>query len=103
MVCGAEAAKERMLAPKGNEFLDGNGVLNQNISHQASIVDEYFMVVGAHLEELIQKKIANNEYVDFAKLLPHDRLTREEDNRMEKVNRDGATFFMPVSDREVNG
>ena len=43
------------------------------------------------------------EYIDFAKLLPRDRLMCEENNQMEIVCKGGLTYFVPVSDREANG
>ena len=41
------------------------------------------------------------EYIDFAKLLPKDRITKTDDHRLELVYKGGATFFSPVSDREL--
>ena len=71
--------------------------------HQAAVVDENYVIIGGHLDENLRNKILNHEYVDFARLLPKDRLQREEDHRMEIVNRNGARFFVPVSDRETAG
>ena len=50
-----------------------------------------------YVDETIKDRIENGEYVDFARLLPRDRFQIEEDNRMEIVNRDGKTFFVPAS------
>ena len=44
--------------------------------------------------------MVNYEYVDFAKLIPKDRITKVEDHRMELIFRGGPTYFVPVSDRE---
>ena len=58
-------------------------------SHHPSIVDEDYLVVGNFIEDHIRQQILNGEYVDFARLLPRDRLAFEEDNRMEIVNKNG--------------
>ena len=64
-------------------------------------VDEEYMVMGSHLDETICKRIVNNEYVDFAKLLPCDKFSLEEDRCMELVNHNEMSFWSPVADREV--
>ena len=96
MLREAEASKAKMLATKGryhvNEF--------ENRVHSTMVDDEYLMI-GAHLDETLIKKIVNHEYVDFAKLLPQERLAHEEDHRMELISRNGMTYWAPVSDREV--
>ena len=110
MVREAEAGKARAMATPGNEnvqahifdmspeqFIDAGGLNRQ----QANVVDENYMLMG-NVEETLKLKIINNEYVDLARLLPKDRLSREEDHRMELISKGGATFFVPVADREVN-
>ena len=61
------------------------------------MVDESYVVVGAHLDENMVSKISEGKYVDFSKLIPHDRIVAEEDVRMEMVMRNGRTFWSPVS------
>ena len=61
------------------------------------MVDEDYLLVAAHVDEGTQRKIANQEYVDFAKLVPRDRVLSEEDSRLESVNRGGHTYFVPAS------
>ena len=51
----------------------------------------------------LQNKIWNHEYIDFARLKPLDKVTKEDDHCMELVSRGGQTFFVPVSDRETTG
>ena len=67
------------------------------------MVDESYQIVGNSVDESTKTKIINHEYVDFAQLIPHDKLTKEEDKCMELVNKGGLTFFVPVSKRESNG
>ena len=90
-----------MAATPGNDRFVAN---QMRVSiHQAAVVDENYVIIGGHLDENLRNKIFNHEYVDFARLLPKDRMQREEDHRMEIINRNGATFFVPVSDRETAG
>ena len=48
-------------------------------------------------------RIVNNEYIDFARLLPKDRVTSEDDHWMELISKGGQTFSVPVVDHEVSG
>ena len=56
-----------------------------------------------HLDQALQQKIVNNEYVDFARLLPksHTASGGINDHRMELISKGGLTFFVPVSDHEA--
>ena len=67
------------------------------------LVDEDYLVVGNYVEEHIRQRIENGEYVDFARLLPRDRLLMEEEGRLEIVNRNGRTFFVPATDSTDTG
>ena len=114
MVKEAEASKARMFATPGkmNNLTNvmnamnptaGNAINWPELSSDimiSTLVDEEYLIIGSHIDETMQRKILNNEYIDFAKLLPRDRLVQEEDHRMELVNKGGLTFFMPVADRE---
>ena len=76
----AEAAKARIFEVQGNN------------SHLSAILDENYLAIGSHVEESLRKKIGVGEYVDFAKLMPKDKVNNEEDNRMEMVNKGGMSF-----------
>ena len=52
------------------------------------------------MDDNTRHKIGNAEYVDFAKLMPKDRVANEDDQRMEIVNRGGMTYWLPVGDHE---
>ena len=84
----AKAAKARILPNKvkGNDY------------KFIAQMDEDYLVVGGHIDEGMQSKIINGEYVDFGKLLPRDRIASEEDSHLELVMRNGKTFWMPVSE-----
>ena len=79
----AEVSKLRIAATPGN------------ISHA---VDEVYLVIGGHVDEITKTKIVNHENVDFARLLPKDRIVKEDDHCMELINKGGFTYFIPVAD-----
>ena len=61
--------------------------------------DYDYIVIGGHVDNMLQEKIMAGAYVDFCKLLPKDRITSEEDNgRMDLVVRNGKAFWIPISD-----
>ena len=78
--------------------------LNSEYVHSA-MVDENYLVLRSHIDDGTKQKIARGEYVNFAKLLPKDRiLTLEEPQRLEMMTKDGHVFWMPVSDHtKING
>ena len=71
------------------------------VGMHSTVVDEEYLVIGGHVDSALQQRIINFEYIDFARLLPKDRLGGSEDHHFELVVRRGATFFAPVSNREV--
>ena len=113
----AEASKARIFNPPGmlnnipNEGqskykVNEAGRAGKVISEQAltaAVMDQNYTMVGNNLEPNLQEKIKKGEYVDFARLIPRDRVSTGEDHRMECINKGGQTFFVPVADREVAG
>ena len=99
-----EASKVCLLNTPGKSY--GNllpiNTVNNLERIQTTSVDENYMMLG-FIEESLFDKIIKHEYVDFARLIPKDKLLMEEDNRMELVSRGGSTFFVPVADRETQG
>ena len=65
------------------------------------MVDKEYAIIGAHVDKSIRKKIIVGDYVDFSRLISHDRLIQENDKRMEIVSKNGQTYFQPVSERET--
>ena len=63
-------------------------------------IDNDYQMLSSHLDDSMRKKILTFEYIDFARLLPKNRV-RDDDQRMEIVNRNGMTYLSPVSDREA--
>ena len=97
----AEANKARLLPNPGN---NNSRIVNWQVNQGASSsVDDNYLVIGSHVDSNLQAKIVNHEYVDFARLLPKDRISKEDDNRLEIINKGGLTYFAPVADREMVG
>ena len=98
----SEAKKINMFRTPGNEIENSNmGSQGISATQHSAVVDENYVSIGSHIENSLKEKIKNGEYVDFARLLPRDRLAPEEP-RLEIVNRGGQTFFVPV-DRDSGG
>ena len=74
-----------------------------NRVHHPTVVDENYLIIDNYVDEGTRLKIENGEYIDFARLLPRDRLSIEEDNRMEIVNKNGKTYFVPATDLDHTG
>ena len=102
----AEAAKVRLYGTPGRGQCHKNAInwpVPMPVGGEfAALVDENYLVIGSHVDRILQLKIASNEYVDFARLIPKNRqsFSRHEDHRMELVSKGGFTYFVPVSDRE---
>ena len=103
----AEASKARLFASKGTYSNVNNpnwGLLNEMRNEKgtkASDVDDKYLVIRSHVDVSIQQKIINNEYVDFAKLLPKNRFgNRDEETRLELVTCGGAMYFVPANDKD---
>ena len=107
----AEAKNATLYATPGNQQL-GQGALgnwlgaqalpNSTTNQLASTVDENYLVIRSHVDAALQQKIVENQYVDFAQLLPKNKVNREEDHRMEIISKGGLTYFVPVADRETS-
>ena len=61
----------------------------------STMVDENFLLVAAHVDEVTQNKIKNGEYVNFSKLLPRDRVLAEEETRLQLIQKNGHTYWVP--------
>ena len=88
MIQQAEAAKACMFAATGNNN-------NPHLVSPSVLIDEGYIVVGAHLDDQMISKIKAGEYVDFGKLIPRDKII-DDDGRMELCIRNGKTFWMPA-------
>ena len=93
LIKDAETAKARILDVPGmnlsSEFM------------KSALMDETFLLVASHLDQTTHEKIINGEYVDFARLIPRDRVLSEDDNRMQLVMRGNQSFWVPISQSEA--
>ena len=87
----AEQSKARIFAPPGNF---------SHFPRTDEHIDDDFLVVAAHVDEITRVKIIKGEYIDFVKLIARDKVTLEEDLLMEMVNKGGIPHWVPVSERE---
>ena len=71
---------------------------HHRVSSFTAQMDEDYLVVVNHIDQLTQEKIQSGEYVDFSKLISKDKILLEEDGRLELVIRNGKTFWSPVSE-----
>ena len=108
------AYKEKTLEEKANEtireaeqsraqLLDipGKGFSVQDFKAQSILdMDNDYQMIDAHVDETMRKHILNFDFIDLSKLLSKNKV-REEDARLEIVNRNGMTFLSPVSERDA--
>ena len=86
----AERAKERMLTVPGK--------IEDRILLHSVMIDESYLLVAAHIDENMRRKILQFDYVDFSRLLLGDRVVQEEDQHLTFVNKGGTPFLVPVSE-----
>ena len=91
MVREAEKAKARIYDVKGKA----------NQGSHSLMFDEDYIVVGSHVDDVIKRKIAGGEYIDFSKLLTKERVSVEDDHCMELVNKGGLTYWVPMAEHEA--
>ena len=70
----------------------------QNEFVHSVMVDETFAMVASHIDESLVAKIENGEYIDFAKLLPRDRIRPDEETEMKMIMKAGRTYYVPVNE-----
>ena len=70
----------------GNQTPENLPKFSNNYQVHSALLDEDYLLVGNYVDDNTKRRIASGEYVDFAKLLPKERGS-EEDNRMELINR----------------
>ena len=97
----AEAAKARMnlVAGKSISSNQEKNSVRGTLAHSL-YVDEKYCMMGNHVDRILRAKIVANEFIDFAKLLPRDKLI-EEDGLLLPVQRGGQMFLQNASDRSL--
>ena len=95
LIIEAEAAKAKIYqAATGKRTHDGN-------FRFIAEIDQDYMVVGGHIDELMRNHIIRGEYVDFGKLLPKDQVVSDNEGRMELTMKNGRAYWTPVTDSVV--
>ena len=97
MIREAEENRIKVYGTPGNFITNTQLAQHSNYMHSA-MVDEAFMIVASHLDETTINKIKQGEYVDFAKLLPKDRVKIEEETELKMIIKNGRTFYVKVQD-----
>ena len=91
LVRDAERSKAKIFALPGNVHAQ----VNQDYI-KSLIIDEEYMKVGAHVDEVTYEKIIKGKYVNFSKLIPGDKLdNEEEDHKMQMFSKNGETWWAP--------
>ena len=60
-------------------------------------------MIDAHIDETLRCKIQDFEFIDLARLLPHNQgITAEDEQhqRLEIVTKNGTSFLSPAPDRD---
>ena len=83
----AERGKAQIFGVKGRKSLNFCDV---------SVFDQDYQMIDVYLDETLKKIIVSFDYIDFSKLLTCHKVFRDEDQRMEIVNKNGMTFLSPV-------
>ena len=101
----AESKRPNVMDVKGNEIdhnrlnLDFNGQIQSANDNEAgallfvpnqfmctAMMDEDYLIVVAHVDEGVEQKIRNGEFIDFNRLLPRDHIQMQQDNHSELIN-----------------
>ena len=82
-----------------------SGTTPLNLLNRVSgVSDDDFFHLTCHIEPSLIHKIKKGEFIELEKLLPKDKLNnKNEENKLEWVQRDGGTFLVPVQrDGKIN-
>ena len=102
MVRLLERAKASLFPPQGEQL--HLNINNLNVPAEVvpdkdiSLMDQDYIVVSGQIDQALQERIIPGEYVDFSKLLPKDRVSTLDDDKLELVVHNGKAFWAPVSE-----
>ena len=86
VIRSSELAKAKMYEVKGKHTSETTNI---------AAMDNDYQMIDAHIEEGMKRKIIGFEYVDLSKLLTRGHW-RDEDQRLELINRNGMTYLAPA-------
>ena len=96
MILDAEHYQAGIQKPNGN-------VIQVPSCFPSQTIDDEFFHLTCHVDSSLIAKIERGEFVDLERLLSKDPVCKlGADNRMEIVNKDGYTYFVPAVDRETS-
>ena len=67
--------------------------------------DDKFFHLMCHIDKSLKSKIESGDFVELEKLLPRGKSFSQrfsDDNRMQLINRDQASFWVPIEKEKVN-
>ena len=100
IIAEAEAARARIYNAIGaNQLIPINLNVDRPMANFSYQMDEDYLFVASHVDEVIRQKIINGEYVDFIKLIRKDKMSEEEEQKMIMVNKGGMSYWVPMSHR----
>ena len=113
-ILDAECFKASVAAPTGNiqNFtVQNNGLQSGDFPrtdcNPLMDNDDDFFHLTCHIEPGLRSKIEKGEFVELEKLLPKKKFPHKlgYDNRLEMINKEGYTYFVPATDKEntING
>ena len=56
------------------------------------------MSIALHVDPQLKVKIIEGQYIDLARLIPKDRIIKEEEQKMQMVMKNGNTYFVPANE-----
>ena len=103
LVHEVELGKAKIFQTPGKERVLNieNSLSRDKMLVHSMMVDEDYLIVASHIDENAKLKISNGEYVDFAKLLPKDRILEEEEVKLQMTIKNGQTFWTPMNDNKT--
>ena len=90
LILEAERSKAKINQPTG-----------KGIEHHYRLTcDDEFFYLSSHVDKTIRDKIRNGEVdIDLSRLILKCKLSN--DNKLEIINKEGHSYFVPTSDREI--
>ena len=92
-----EVLKANVLEIQGNPP-NSPEIILPNQFMRTAIMDEDYLIVSAHVDKNLECRIHNGDYIDFARLLPCDRVQMQLDNHVELVNHNSHLTCAPIND-----
>ena len=89
---------------KGIQFNNGTNTWNKDQLRYLRYLeceDDEFFHTTCHIDVALKEKIEKGLFVELDKLLQKKLQSGPSDNRLQLINKDGASFFVPPIDRET--